>query len=1091
MVDEWSVAKKWNPFNSYKLLAQVYRWRLIKEKESIPQPSLVTIDPINVCNLKCEFCLRGGEKVMLTDTSYKNIEDIVPGDEVIGFDLLENTAQKQTIFKPAKVKNIFKRKATELIRLKTNDSEIYITPNHKLLTPGKRWRLAGNLKVNDKVCSLPFYEKSNSDDYMLGWLRGIADGDGSFWSTIDKRKKHGNSRRQFRVSSLDKEYLSIFLYNMKKLGFSCYDGIHRTTSKTSFDHKDRQYYAIWLTKHEEVKKFENINKEESIDFIHGWLGGMFDTDGSYSGSIRISQLKPWSVKKLIRFLNKTDFKYVKEKTGVRLLGNRKEKLRFLKLCGSNLSRKYRKILTGKINNTAKITEITKIIHNDYVYNIETETNNYFASGFVVHNCNAHKILEDNKNMMSKELLLNIADFLKEWQGSSKWEKGVESCCIAGGGEPLLNPHISDFINRCVANGIEVGVVTNGTLIDKHIDALSKCTWVGVSVDAGTEKTFKDIKGVDAFQKVLKNIRILADYAKKYNTRLNINRQGYGVSYKYLLTPKNVGEIFLAANYAKELGCKNFHMRPVGVPWDEVSKEKRDIFLFTHKDTKTFEEQTILARELETEKFGVFGVTHKFDNQFEKSNQFKKCHAVFMTAVFMPSKSGNKDAFDLGLCCDRRGDDRLLLAKNIADVKEINKLWGSKLHWKIQKNIKVGTCPRCVPEGEQILTKSGLKNIEDITTDDMVISTSGKFQKVTKTYKRNANEPILDIYIVGSNIPISITENHTLPYIRIENCSLKCNSKRNAKCFKLCSYMRSAINRTKTKQIWCNELYKNMQIQEKEAKNLVSDKDFLLIPKLNTETTIKIPDDYFVLAGYYLSEGWLSKGRGYGVSFGLHKKEEHIKKNIEEIIKTQFGAHLNKTYYSKKSNAMEFSFYSKQAYEFLEQFGNGAHNKRLPEWIWNASLEQTCKLLSAYIEGDGCVYKNIVIMDSVSKELLLQIRTLLTKFNIPSTFYKSKRTTGGTIDGRVIKYKDSSYALKILTTNNSAGHNSFIDYGDYWLVKIRKIEKRDYCGNVYNLEVDKEHKYTLNGVLVNNCTYSPHNQIFEHVIENDSMTYKFI
>ena len=53
---EWSVHKKWNPFNSYKLLAHVPRWSLIKRGQPIPQPALVTVDPINRCNLRCQWC---------------------------------------------------------------------------------------------------------------------------------------------------------------------------------------------------------------------------------------------------------------------------------------------------------------------------------------------------------------------------------------------------------------------------------------------------------------------------------------------------------------------------------------------------------------------------------------------------------------------------------------------------------------------------------------------------------------------------------------------------------------------------------------------------------------------------------------------------------------------------------------------------------------------------------------------------------------------------------------------------------------------------------------------------------------------------
>jgi hypothetical protein len=69
----------------------------------------------------------------------------------------------------------------------------------------------------------------------------------------------------------------------------------------------------------------------------------------------------------------------------------------------------------------------------------------------------------------------------------------------------------------------------------------------------------------------------------------------------------------------------------------------------------------------------------------------------MTAVIMPpvGKDAPKDAFTLGLCCDRRGDAKLELGSNLEDVDQINTLWGSELHWKIHDKIKIrGECPRC-------------------------------------------------------------------------------------------------------------------------------------------------------------------------------------------------------------------------------------------------------------------------------------------------------------------------------------------------------------------------------------------------------------
>ncbi len=102
-------------------------------------------------------------------------------------------------------------------------------------------------------------------------------------------------------------------------------------------------------------------------------------------------------------------------------------------------------------------------------------------------------------------------------------------------------------------------------------------------------------------------------------------------------------------------------------------------------------------ELDDGSFGVYGITHKFNNQFERANYFVRCHAVFMTAVIEPpaDRDAPDDSFVVGLCCDRRGDPKLELVRNITDPDEIQKLWGSDKHWKIHDKIQADVeCPRC-------------------------------------------------------------------------------------------------------------------------------------------------------------------------------------------------------------------------------------------------------------------------------------------------------------------------------------------------------------------------------------------------------------
>lgn len=314
-------------------------------------------------------------------------------------------------------------------------------------------------------------------------------------------------------------------------------------------------------------------------------------------------------------------------------------------------------------------------------------------------CNARYIMNQRHNMLSEGALNHIADFLPRWGHTGDYEPGVKAICVAGGGEPLLNSSTPSFIERVIGNDIEVGIVTNGTKINTCNDALSKCTWVGCSIDAGSRETFNLLKGLkkddDTFSKIIDNIANLTHYIYTHDTQLGKSSPAYGVSYKYLIYKDNIKEVYKAARLAKEIGCKSIHFRPAGTSWDKLGSYSE--IAFSDNDIEIWKDQIVKAQELEDENFGVFGVTHKFNAKLTKSNCFNECHAIFMTAVISPSinKSSYSDAFTMGCCCDRRGDERLELLQDCVDVEEIERVWGSDKHWGIFERIDVGKqCPRC-------------------------------------------------------------------------------------------------------------------------------------------------------------------------------------------------------------------------------------------------------------------------------------------------------------------------------------------------------------------------------------------------------------
>lgn len=311
-------------------------------------------------------------------------------------------------------------------------------------------------------------------------------------------------------------------------------------------------------------------------------------------------------------------------------------------------------------------------------------------------CNACKVRE-NKRQISRKTLLNAADFFAKWKSPDK-KHGVNAICIAGGGEPLTNPHVGEFLNCLHKKQIKCATVTNGLLIDNFYEELLNNQYVAVSVDAGTAETFNKYKGTPKngkhFEKVISNIEQLCKLARNKKCNLNDLSPSNGVNYRMLIYKDNIKEISIAAQIVQELGCKNFHIRPASVPYDGNID-----FHYTPDEIKEFKEQIEIVNNMKNRRFGFYYTLGKFDDKFSKNNDFKHCHAIFMTATLMPPiNNGSEDGYCLNICCDRRSDKLMRLLTNEEDINNIAQIWGSKEHWEkfkeITKDVIQKHCPRC-------------------------------------------------------------------------------------------------------------------------------------------------------------------------------------------------------------------------------------------------------------------------------------------------------------------------------------------------------------------------------------------------------------
>ena len=274
----------------------------------------------------------------------------------------------------------------------------------------------------------------------------------------------------------------------------------------------------------------------------------------------------------------------------------------------------------------------------------------------------------NKKELPSEYIKTLPKIWKDW--------GIKAECIGGGGEPTMHPYCLEHIVDVAKQGIDIGFVTNGLLVDNphYWNTVVKNTkWVGFSVDAGNKQDYAEVKGVSQnnFNRILENLRGLSEAKKRLNTKCNIG-------YKFLLDDKNYTSIFQAAETAKMVGCNTFQFRPA-----------INDYVYSPKQIDFIQEQITNAQEfLEDDNFHVYGVTHKFNPDFTKKHKFDKCRATMLSTTWCADGG-------VYMCTDTRGNPWAKLTEHYPNPRDVIKYWGSKEHWdKVDKIDFKNKCDRC-------------------------------------------------------------------------------------------------------------------------------------------------------------------------------------------------------------------------------------------------------------------------------------------------------------------------------------------------------------------------------------------------------------
>lgn len=263
---------------------------------------------------------------------------------------------------------------------------------------------------------------------------------------------------------------------------------------------------------------------------------------------------------------------------------------------------------------------------------------------------------------------------------------------------------------------------------------------------------------------------------------------------------------------------------------------------------------------------------------------------------------------------------------------------------------------CFTPDHEIVTRDGIKSIEDIEVGDLVYSIDSdtgevEYKPVTRTYRQEEYDGEICKF-ENSFVDFAVTPNHDMLFGDMDNMEKM-----------------KAETTLENKQRYRIPQHQPSDGEDRVYISLKDECDRLGIDYKYDEKEDKIKDPrqqakwidntysitrFLKLSGWYVSEGSLYKSerkeykdtvRGESYTIHIANKTSSEKDLIRGLLNE-----MNLTYYESEKG---FNLSNKILYElFEEDFGNGSYNKRLPDWVWSLSGVRLRNLLKTMYLGDG-------------------------------------------------------------------------------------------------------------------------------------------
>jgi DNA repair photolyase len=470
---------------------------IISENDSPDIGFRFSVNPYRGCFHACSYCLLGETPILMGDGRTKPLADLRLGEEVFGTVKTGNYRR----YVKTRVLNHWRR-VDAAYRVELEDgTSLVASANHRFLTqrgwkhvmpPRVPGRQRPHLTTNNHLLGTGrFAEQPKATaDYKIGYLCGVIRGDALLGHyTYRGRRRVTNTQHHFRLAMVDREALQRTHDFLLEFGIGTNEYLFQAAvGQRKAMPAIRTHRGAGVALIEEIVRWPSA---PGADWQKGFLAGIFDAEGSYSGGIlRIANTDRAIIDRTTGSLAHFGFDFTVEtprRDGkpvhyVRVRRGLREHLRFFHTVDPVITRK-RNIGGQALKNDTplRVVSVEPLGVALPLYDITTGTGDFIANGIVSHNCYArptHQYLDWGAGTDFERKIVvkvNAPELLKKelsrrsWKGDTIVFSGVTDCY-----QPL--EAVYGITRRCFETLLEfrnpVGVVTKGALVRRDRDLLA-------------------------------------------------------------------------------------------------------------------------------------------------------------------------------------------------------------------------------------------------------------------------------------------------------------------------------------------------------------------------------------------------------------------------------------------------------------------------------------------------------------------------------------------------------------------------------------------------------------------------------------------